>query len=127
MSRNRTLGSAIFILLGLGAAFAWLVLPAPARAQYGYQCPPGYYYDSNYGCVPPGYFYGPPYYAYPDLGFDFFYGGGWGQRWGGNYGPRGGVPRGGVPRGGVPHGGGVPPGRGAAHGGGGHDVGHGGR
>lgn len=110
MTRGRTVTGALYILLGIGAGLAGFVMSAPARAQYGYPCPPGYYYDLNYGCVLPGYFYGPPYYAYPDYGFDFFYGGGWGQRWGGYHGggagPHGGAPHGAAPRGGGGHGGG---------------------
>jgi hypothetical protein len=125
MSRNRTLAGVCSMLLGIGFMTAGCLLPAPAQAQYGYPCAPGYYYYPNYGCVPPGYFYGYPYYAYPDFGFDFFYGPGWGRRWGGYYGPGRGVP----PRGWGFHGG--PPGRaphgGAPHGGGGHGGGHPGR
>lgn len=115
MNRDRTLSlaSAVCILLGISVAFAGCMLSVPAHAQYGYQCPPAYYFYPGYGCVVPGYFYGPPYYAYPDFGFDFFYGGGWGRRWGRNYGPGGGFSRGG--------------GGGAARGGGGHGGGHGGR
>lgn len=121
MCRDRTLASTLLILSGIGLAAGGLVLCAPARAQnvyqYGYTCPPGDYYYPNYGCVPPGYYYPPPYYVYPDFGFDFFYGGGWGRRWGGYYGGggyRGGGYRGG---GGGYHGGG-------GHGGGGHGGGH---
>jgi len=73
-----SLAGAIAALLAGGSA---LIAPTvPARAQYGYVCPRGYHYDPTYGCVPYGYFGGPPYYAYPDFGFDFFYGGGWGGR-----------------------------------------------
>lgn len=106
MSWKRTLGNTIFVLVVIGTGIAAFILPAPARAQYGYQCPPGYYYDPNYGCVPSGYYYGPPYYVYPDYGFDFFYGQGWGRRWNGYPPPRGGVSHGG---GTTPHGGGIAP------------------
>jgi len=116
MTRDRTLASAILIRLGIGLAFAGFVVAAPARAQYaypyGYACPPGYYYDPDYGCVPPGYYYGAPYYAYPGFGFEFFYGPGWGQRWGRYYAPRGVAPHGG---GGAPHGGGGHAGGGGHH------------
>ena len=47
--------------------------------------------------MPVGYVYGPPYYAYPDLGFGFFYGIGPGYRYG--RGPR-------IGRGAAPHAGG---------------------
>ena len=110
MSHSRTLASITCILLGIAAALAGFAVAVPARAQYVYQCPPGYYYYPNYGCVLPGYYYAPPYYAYPDFGFDFFYGGGWG----GYYRGRGIAPRGGAPHGAV------------SHGGGGHGGGHGG-
>jgi hypothetical protein len=78
--------------------------------------PDGYYYDPAYGCEPLSYFYGPPTYVYPDYGFGFFYGGGWG-RGGHGFGHGGGHPGGGF-HGGV-HGGG-----GGFHGGGGHGGGH---
>ncbi len=121
MSRNRTLASTICILLSIGTAVAGLVASTPARAQYPYPCPPGYYFYPGYGCYPPGYFYTPPYFAYPDLGFGFFYGGGWG----GYNGYRGGGYRGGVaPHGGAPHGAG--PRGGGGRGGGGHGDGRGG-
>ena len=116
MRRDKTMASTSAVLLGLGLAIAGCMMPVAARAQYGVPCPPGYYFYPNYGCVPPGYFNGSPYYAYPDFGFDLFYGPGWGRRWGGYYGPGRGFPHGG----GVPHGG-------APHGGGGHGGGHGGR
>lgn len=92
MSRDRTLASAPPTLLAIAFVSAGFVLAEPARAQPVpvYQCPPGYYYDPVYGCVPPGYYYGPPYYYYPDYGFEFFYGGGWGQRWYGRPPPHGG-------------------------------------
>jgi hypothetical protein len=112
MDRNRTPTSTICVLLGLCIALAGVVVPAPVRGQYPYQCPPGYYYDPYYGCVLQGYVYAPPYYVYPDYGFTFFYGGG---GWGGYYGRGGGV----APRGGAPHGA-------APHGGGSHGGGHGG-
>lgn len=118
MRRGRTLASAIVVVLGIGVAFSGFALLAPARAQYGYACPPGYYFYPNYGCVPSGYLYAPPYYAYPDFGFDFFYGPGWGRRWGGSYGHGGGASHGGVG-----HGGGAPHG-GVGHGGGGHPGHH---
>lgn len=85
---------------GVMLAVAGATLSAPAPAQNVppppvYQCPPGYYYYPDYGCVPPGYLYGPPYYAYPDFGFEFFYGPGWGREWHGAPAPHGGPPSGG--------------------------------
>lgn len=74
-------------------AAIWLVVAAASGCtqDQGYaECSAGYYWYSPYGCVPLGYFYGPPYYAYPDFGFGFFYGvpprgrGGWDGR---HYGP----------------------------------------
>jgi hypothetical protein len=117
MSRNRTLASTICILLAIGTAVAGLAASTPARAQYPYLCPPGYYFYPGYGCYPPGYFAGPPFFAYPDFGFGLFYGG---ER-GGYRGHGGGaVPHGGAPHGAGPHGGG-------GQGGGGHGGGHAGR
>ena len=126
MTQGRILLSKIFVLLLIGGAVAALGASAPARAQYVVQCPPGYYYYPDYGCVPPGYFYGPPYYAYPDFGFGFFFGNRWGQRWGGGHpayhgrggwgGHGGGAPHGGSWGG---HGGRAPHGGGGGHGGGG--------
>jgi hypothetical protein len=81
-----------------------------ASAQYDYQCPDGYYYLAGYGCAPLSYSYGPPAYVYPDSGFGFFYGGGWG---GGRGFRGGGGGHGGGGHGGGGHGGG-------GHGGGGH-------
>jgi hypothetical protein len=102
MNQRSILAYAAAVSLGMGIAFAGIVTSRPAHAQYVYACPPGYYYDPTYGCVPAAYLYGPPYYAYPDFGFDFFYGGGWG---GGYRGHPGGVPHGGT----APHGGGHGP------------------
>lgn len=56
----------------IAIALAGTAISGQAQAQV--YCPPGYYYDPYYGCAPLAYFYGPPYYAYPDLGFSFFYG-----------------------------------------------------
>jgi hypothetical protein len=117
MTRGRILSRTIFMLLLTGGVVAGFGASAPARAQYVVQCPPGYYYYPDYGCVPPGYFYGPPYYAVPDLGFQFLFGNGWGQRWGGGH-P---APHGGGGWGG--HGGGAPHGGGGGRGGGGHGGG----
>jgi hypothetical protein len=116
MRRDTTQTGASAVLLGISLAVAVCVRPGAALAQYGYPCPLGYYYYPNYGCVPPGYFYGSPYYAYPDFGFELFYGPGWGRRWGSYYGQGRGLP----------HGGGIPRG-GAPPGGGGHGGGHRGR
>ena len=94
----------ILFLGSLALAAAGLAVGQRASAQYTYQCPAGYYYLAGYGCAPLSYYYGTPDYAYPDSGFDFFYGGGWGRgrgfRGGGGF-----------------HGGG-------GHGGGGHGGGH---
>ena len=90
--------------VGLGAA---AVVPQPTAAQVPV-CPVGYYYIEGYGCAPLSYYYAP--YAEPDLGFGFFYGGGWGRGY--NWG-RGGAYRGG----GVYHGGGAPHGGGSGRGG----------
>ena len=90
MSRNTRPTKAFLLLLGMGFAFAGSAPWAPARAQYVYQCPPGYYYYPAYGCVLSGYAYPSPYYPYPDFGFDFLYGGGWGGWDGYRGGPRGG-------------------------------------
>lgn len=100
MTRGKILGGAgIAVMIALG-----LTGSTPAGAQYA--CPPGYVYYPNYGCAPPGYFAGPPYYyAYPDFGFEFFYGPGWVQRWGGYHGPGRVVPRGGAPHVQAPQGG----------------------
>lgn len=54
------------------AAIGLVVAAASGCTQgQGYaECSAGYYWYSPYGCVPLGYFYGPPYYAYPDFGFN---------------------------------------------------------
>ena len=84
MNARRILAGAWLATLGLGSGS---IAPTPAVAQYvdpyAYACPPGYVYYPDYGCVPPGYFFGPPYYPYPGFGLYFFYGDGWGRRWGG--------------------------------------------
>jgi hypothetical protein len=83
-----------------------------ARAQITPYCGLNMYWDPNYGCLPLTYFYGPPYYAYPSLGFRFFYGPGWGWGWRNSiHGPS--------HFNGAPHGGGVPHGGAPSHGGGG--------
>ncbi len=99
--------AAIAIGLGLAASSTHL------SAQIYYQCPDGYYYDPNYGCLPLSYYYGPPSYILPFAGFGFFYGGNWARRGGFTHG--GGHPS-------YPHGGGHSPrgGRGGHPGGGGH-------
>jgi len=67
------------LLFGIGLVVAVSALAEHASAQpYYYSCPPGYYYLAGYGCAPLSYAYGPPYYTYPNSGFDFFYGGNWG-------------------------------------------------
>ncbi|MFI4948247.1 MAG: hypothetical protein ACHQC9_05560 [Alphaproteobacteria bacterium] len=102
------------LLLG---SFALLVAASAisqrASAQYAYQCPAGYYYVAGYGCAPLSYYYGSPGYIYPDTGFGFFYGGGWGGGyrgggWGRGY-------HGGGGHGGVGHGGGGHIGGGHGH------------
>ena len=104
------------ILLCLAAGFALFAMQsAHLSAQIYYQCPDGYYYDPNYGCLPLSYFYGPPTYILPFAGFGFFYGGNWGR--GGGY-PHGG--------GGFAHGGGHPGGGGHFAAGSGHPGGGGG-
>jgi len=109
----KLLANAAAVLAAIGIAVAGDAITGSARAQayYYYQCPAGYYWDPNYGCLPLNYFYGPPAYVYPDIGFGFFYGG----RWYGH--PYHGAPHGGAPHGAPPHGG-AP--HGAPHGGGGH-------
>jgi hypothetical protein len=89
MSKRLQQTRAILVLLSLGTG--GLVAASSACAQYGgYVCPPGYIYDPYYGCVPVGYLNTPPYYyAFPDFGFDFLYGGEWGRRWAGHPPPRG--------------------------------------
>lgn len=117
MNRHPILACAAAVSLGMGLALAGIAAPTSAVAQYtypyAYTCPPGYYYDPVHGCVPAVYLYGPPYYPYPDFGFDFFYGGGWGRGY-----------RGGGHPGDFRRGGGVPRGGGFAHGGGPHGGGH---
>jgi hypothetical protein len=99
MRRAKILSGAILFLAAIGFAVAVDATSEGAYAQGYPLCPAGYYWDPNYGsCLPLNYFYGPPYYVYPDFGFNFFYGGGWGARRG--YG----VGRGVAPRGGGTHG-----------------------
>ena len=113
MTRAKILQRALLFLTAIGLAVGG---DAISESAYGqpypyYQCPAGYYWDPYYGCLPLSYFYGPPYYAYPDLGFGFFYGigprypYGRGAEIGRGVAPRGGraAPRGG---GGAPRGGG---------------------
>lgn len=95
----KTLPGALLFLTAIGLAVG---ADAISESAYGqpypyYQCPAGYYWDPYYGCLPVNYIYGPPYYAYPDLGFGFFYGIGPSYR----YRPRVGISRGVAPRGGV--------------------------
>ena len=83
------------VTLATGLTVVAGAMSGRAQAQVYYQCPAGYYFDPSYGCLPLSYFYGPPYYPYPDFGFDFFYGPGY--RGGGfrpGVGPRGGGARG---------------------------------
>ena len=109
MNPRPILACAAAVSLGMGIALVGIAAPMPAQAQYPYACPPGYYFDPNYGCVPAAYLYGPPYYPYPYFGYDFFYGGGWDGVYRGGGHP-GGVPHGslGGHTGGAPHGGGGP-------------------
>jgi hypothetical protein len=81
------------------------------------QCPAGYYFDPNYGCLPLSYFYGPPTVTYPYPGFGFFYGGNWSRGAPPGYYRGGGHPGGGVHAGGAVHMGGGHPGGGGGHGG----------
>jgi hypothetical protein len=116
MRQLKTLPRAALFLGALGVAAATSAT-APAWAQ-GYVCPDGYYYVQGYGCAPLS-DYSAPVGVLPDLGFGFFYGGGWGGR-GGYRG--GGYHGGGGFRGG---GGGFHGGGGGFHGGGGgHGGGH---
>lgn len=73
MTRGKGLAGAMVVSLGIAAGLAGVA--APARAQIVYQCPLGYYYYPDYGCVPQNYFYGQPYYFEPGFGFGFFFGG----------------------------------------------------
>jgi hypothetical protein len=95
--------------IAIGIALAGAMMPGRLSAQIYDQCPIGYYYDPNYGCLPLSYFYGPPAYPYPNLGFGFFYGGNWNR----------GVPSGYAGRGysGGGHVAGARPAGGGAHGG----------
>lgn len=87
MRQAKILPSAALFIGGIGLVIAVSVISECASAQTYYQCPDGYYYDPVYGCEPLSYFYGPPTYVYPDTGFGFFYGGGWGHgfRYGGSH------------------------------------------
>jgi hypothetical protein len=109
MRQAKILPSAALFIGGIGLVIAVSVISESASAQTYFQCPDGYYYDPAYGCEPLSYFYGPPTYAYPDTGFGFLYGGGWGR----------GFRYGGHPAGGGHPGGGGHVGGGAGHGGGG--------
>jgi len=112
MRQAKILPRATFFIAHISLIIAILLISERVSAQTYYQCPDGYYYDPVYGCEPLSYFYGPPTYVYPDNGFGFFYGGGWGR----GFGYRGGHPAGGAHFGG----GGHPAGGGHAGGGGGH-------
>ena len=79
MRPARIVSRAVRFLCGIGLVIASSAISERASAQpYYYQCPPGYYYLAGYGCAPLSYYYGPPYYAYPNFSFGFFYGGRWG-------------------------------------------------
>ncbi len=79
--RKRSVSRAVRLLCGIGLVIAASAISERASAQpYYYQCPYGYYYLAGYGCAPLSYYYGPPYYAYPNFSFGFFYGG---RHWGG--------------------------------------------
>ncbi len=81
--RKQGASRAVRLLCCVGLVIAASAISERASAQpYYYQCPYGYYYLQGYGCAPLSYYYGPPYYAYPDFSFGFFYGGR-GGRWGG--------------------------------------------
>lgn len=78
--RKQDTWRAIRFLCGVGLVIAVSAMSERASAQpYYYQCPYGYYYLAGYGCAPLSYYYGPPYYAYPNFSFGFFYGGRWGS------------------------------------------------
>ncbi len=80
MMRKQGASSAVRLLCGIGLVIAASAISGRASAQpYYYQCPYGYYYLAGYGCAPLSYYYGPPYYAYPNFSFGFFYGGHWGN------------------------------------------------
>ena len=84
MRQGKIIPRAARFLCGIGLVIAASAISERASAQpYYYQCPPGYYYLAGYGCAPLSYYYGPPYYAYPNFSFGFFYGGRWGGGWGG--------------------------------------------
>jgi hypothetical protein len=125
MRQQKSLPKALLFLGVLGLAAGTSLATSPASAQ-DYVCPDGYYYIAGYGCAPLSYYYGDPN-VVPDLGFGFFYGGGWGGR-GGYYrggGYHGGGYHGGGYHGGGYHGGGGFHGGGGSHGGGGgHGGGH---
>jgi len=117
MRQVKILPRIILFLGSIGLVIATSAIPQRASAQYAYQCPAGYYYLAGYGCAPLSYYYGDPGYASPDVGFGFFYGGGFG----GGRGSGGGRGGGGGAHGGGGHGGG---GGGHGGGGGGHGGGH---
>lgn len=77
---HRLFASTFLIFLGIAGSGAGL--PTLAHAQYPYQCAPGYYFAPYYGCLLLNYNYAPPYDAYPEFGYDYFYGGGWGGYYG---------------------------------------------
>ena len=60
------------------AAFAVAAAAMPAHSQGEIDCPPGYVYDSAYGCRA-DYSYGSPYWFSPGLGL-YFGGRDWGGR-----------------------------------------------
>ena len=100
MRQGKILPTSALFIGCIGLVIALSLISERVSSQTYYQCPDGYYYDPVYGCEPLSYFYGPPTYVYPDNGFGFFYGGGWGR--------------------GFSHGGGHPGGGGRPGGGGGH-------
>jgi hypothetical protein len=112
MVQVKILPRTVLFLGSLALAVAACAISQRASAQYDYQCPVGYYFLAGYGCAPLSYYYGSPGYVYPDTGFGFFYGGGWGRGyrgggWGGGYhggGHGGGGHGGGGGRGGGGHG-----------------------
>jgi hypothetical protein len=110
----------ILFLGSLALVVAALAIGQRASAQSDYQCPDGYYYIASYGCAPLSYYYGDPGSVFPDTGFGFFYGGGFGRGVGAGRGFHGGGEHGGGFHGGGGHGGG---GHGGG-GGGGHGGGH---
>jgi hypothetical protein len=82
MTPRKILRAALLVIGTVGLALATPSISRHAVAQDVDDCPDGYYYLEGNGCVPMSYYSGAPDVA-PDLGFGFFYGGGWDR--GGGY------------------------------------------